>query len=361
MKTRTIESGFEVVRILTSILLAFGLALIALIFVSEDPVSAIQEFLIGPFRTLRRIGNMVELAIPFTFTGLGICFMYSANQFNVAGEGIFYISGCLTALVCLNISSLQLPPVLYITVLVLVGGLIGIAFASIPALLKVKWGVNEVVISIMLNSILMYLGKYILINFMRDPEIAYNASYKLPQSALIPDMIPGTRIHWGLVIAIAFVLLTALIIYRTPLGYSMRLVGKNQQFARYSGVNITFAIISAQLLGGFMAGVGGSVELLGMYERFQWTNLTQHGFDGMLVAILAKTNPLLVPFTALLLAYLRIGADLVNMTADIPAEFITVIQAIVIMLVAAEMFLVDIKNKIIYSAAKRKLRKEESE
>lgn len=359
MKTRTIDKIFEVVRIILAILLAFALTLVILIFVSKDPVNAVKEFLTGPFKTVRRMGNMVELAIPYIFTGVGMCFLYSAGQFNTVGEGIFFFSGCTISLTCLALIPLNLPPVIYPFVLITVGALVGIGISFIPGILKIKWKVNDVVMAIMLQNILQYFGKWIVITQMRDPSISYNASYKLPENALIGKMIPGTRIHYGLIIALIVVVIATIIIYKSPLGYSMRLVGKNDEFAQYAGINVKRSILSAQLIGGALAGIGGAVEILGMYERFQWGGLTQHGIDGTMVAVLAKSNPALVPFTSLLLAYLRIGADLVNMKSDIPAEFITVIQSIVIMLVAAEQFLVGTKNKIIYKTAQKRIAKKE--
>lgn len=107
----------------------------------------------------------------------------------------------------------------------------------------------------------------------------------------------------------------------------------------------------AQLIGGALAGVGGSCEILGNYDRYKWVASTQHGFDGLMVAVLARRNPALVPVAAFLLAYIRIGADVVNSKGDIPVEFITVIQGIVILLVAAEEFMGKFKKNMIYKAA----------
>ncbi|MCI9606428.1 MAG: hypothetical protein HFF03_07125, partial [Oscillospiraceae bacterium] len=118
----------------------------------------------------------------------------------------------------------------------------------------------------------------------------------------------------------------------------------------------------AQLIGGGVAGIAGATEMLSNYTRFQWTATTGHGFDGLLVAVLAKKNPALVPIGALFLAYVRIGADVVNSTGDIPKEFITVIQGIIILLVAAESFMSGTKNKMIFKAAeKEKAEKEKQE
>ena len=114
-------------------------------------------------------------------------------------------------------------------------------------------------------------------------------------------------------------------------------------------------IVLTQIVGGMFAGLGGTVEILGRYKRFQWTALTNHGFDGLMVAVLAHKKPELVPVAALLLAYIRTGADVVNRTSDIPPEFVSIIQGIIILLIAAEMFMSKYKNKIIFRLAKKSI------
>lgn len=358
-KTKKIEFFFEIFRILAAIGIAYLVALVVLVAISDDPVNVVKQFMAGPFATKRRIGNIIELAIPYTFTGLGMCFMYSANRFNLIGEGAFMFSGCIAALFALKLAPMGIPAMIFPILLILIGGVMGAGAASVPALLKEKLGANEVVVSIMMNYILMFLAVYILKTQMRDKTVSFNASEMIPETARLTQFVPGTRIHTGIFIAILMVVISVVVFYKTPLGYSIRTCGMNPHFARYSGIKVGASIVAAQLIGGMLAGIGGSVEILGLYDRFQWDNLTQHGFDGLLVAVLARKNPIFVPIAALLLAYLRTGADVVNRATDIPAEFVSVLQAIIILLIAAQMFLSHFKNKIIFKTAREKLVKEE--
>lgn len=355
---RKIEFFFEIFRIVVAIGIAYMLALVVLIAVSNDPGNVVRQFMLGPFETKRRIGNIIELAIPYTFTGIGMCFMYSANRFNLIGEGAFMFSGCIAAFAALRLAPLGIPSFIFPIVLIVIGGLCGAGVASVPALLREKLGANEVVVSIMFNYILLFGGIYILKVYMRDKAVSFNASEVLPTAARLPQVITGTRIHAGIFIALLMVLVSVVIFYKTPIGYAIRTCGTNPDFAKYSGIKVGFSIIAAQMIGGMMAGIGGSVEILGLYDRFQWDNLTQHGFDGLLVAVLARKNPIFVPFAALMLAYLRTGADIVNRSTDIPAEFVSVLQAIIILLIAAQMFMASIKNKLIFSSARKNLAKE---
>ena len=359
-KTRKIEMTVELIRILVAVGIAYAIALVTLFLISEDPVYIIQQFVLGPFSSVRRVGSIINQAIPFVFTGLCFCFMYAVNKFNLAGEGIFMFAGCMSTLVAVNLGE-GLPFPLMVLILMVVGAITGIVMIAIPALLDAKFKANIVVVSLMLNSILVFLSIWVLKYQMRDPSIGAMGSYPLPDNSVLPNIFGKFRIQSGLFFAIIAVILVAILFYKMVFGYKMRVVGSNPLFAKACGINMMGTIVAAQLIGGALAGMGGTCEILGNYDRFKWTASTQHGFDGLMVAVLARRNPLLVPVAALLLSYIRIGANVVNSKGDIPTEFITVIQGIVILLVAAEEFMGGFKKKMIYKAAEESLAKDKKE
>jgi simple sugar transport system permease protein len=143
----------------------------------------------------------------------------------------------------------------------------------------------------------------------------------------------------------------------------MRTVGANPSFARFAGLGVTKTVVIAQLIGGAIVGLGGSVEILARYDRYLWDagQSPQYGFDGLVVAVLAHKNPALIPVGAFILAYIRIGADIVTRSTDIPAEFVSIVQGIIILLIAAEMFLSNFKKKLIFKNAKDDLKNEEAQ
>lgn len=359
-KTRKIEMTVELVRILVAVAIAYVIALVTLFLISDDPIYIIQQFVLGPFSSVRRVGSIINLAIPFTFTGLCFCFMYAVNKFNLSGEGIFMFSGCIVTLVAINLGE-GLPFPLMILVLLIVGAVVGVVVTAIPAFLDAKFNSNIVVVSLMLNSILVFLSIWVLKYQMRDPSIGSMGSYPLPDNEVLPNIFGKFRIQAGLFIAIIAVIAVAILFYKMVFGYKMRVVGSNPLFAKACGINMVGTIVIAQLIGGALAGMGGACEILGNYDRYKWVASTQHGFDGLMVAVLARRNPILVPVAALLLAYIRIGADVVNSRGDIPIEFITVIQGIVILLVAAEEFMGRFKKNMIYKAAAEGLDKDKKE
>lgn len=357
-KTRRIETTVELVRILAAIGIAYIIALFTLFAISEEPLFIIKQFVLGPLSSSRRIGSVINLAIPFTFTGLCFCFMYAVNKFNLSGEGIFMFSGCMISLIAITLGGMGVPTAVMIPVLIIAGGIIGFVVSMLPAYLDAKFNANIVVVSLMLNSILTFLSIWVLKYFMRDPTIGSLGSFPLPKGAKLPSVFGGFRIQAGIFIAAAAVIIIAVLFFKTVFGYKMRVVGKNPNFAKASGINMLGTVVLAQLIGGALAGIGGTCEILGNYDRYKWVVSTQHGFDGLMVAVLARRNPILVPVAAVLLAYIRIGADVVNSKGDIPIEFITVIQGIVILLVAAEEFMGRYKKKLIYKAAQHNMKED---
>lgn len=351
-KTRKIETSVELIRIITAIAIAYAISLITLYFISDEPLYIVKQFVLGPFSSVRRVGSIINLAIPFTFTGLCFCFMYAVNKFNLSGEGIFMFSGCIVTLCAINIGNSGIPSALGIIILLIIGMLVGAAISLIPAWLDMKFDTNIVVVSLMINSILVFISIWFLRYTMKDPTIGSLGSYLIPEQFKFGLILGKLRVQSGLIIAIISVIVVYILFYKMIFGYKMRVVGSNPKFAISSGINMGATIISAQVVGGLFAGLGGTCEILGNYDRFKWVTSTQHGFDGLMVAVLARRNPILVPVAAVLLAYIRIGADVVNSKGDIPIEFITVIQGIVILLVAAEEFMGGFKKRLIFKAAK---------
>lgn len=347
--TKSIEKKFEIVRVLVAVTIALAVAFVLISVVSEQPMEALKQFLLGPLMSLRNFGNVMELFIPLVFGGLAVCIMFQCNQFNMGAEGAFLLGGLGAGYVA---TTFILPAQIHPVVGIVVGGLIGAVICTIPALLKVKWQANEVVSSLMLNYIMLFLGSYILQYFMLDPGAGYPASQTFIKTAKLPVIIAKTNIHAGIILALLLVVLTYLFIYKTKWGYAIRMTGQNEKFARYSGISIGGTIIMSQVLGGAIAGMGGATQVLGMYTRYSWTILPGYGFDGIIIAILAKNNPVFVPLAAFFLAYLRIGADIMARRTDVAPEVVSIVQSLIILLVAAKMFLDKYKHKKIVENSK---------
>ncbi len=347
-----IEQQFMILRPLIAVAIAVAIAFITILIASDTPWTALRMFIIGPLTSLRRFGNAVEVMIPLMFTGCAICVLYSTSVFNMAAEGAFFLGGIGASYIAI---SWTLPAGLHPAVAILFAGAVGAAVCFIPAILHVRWKAEAVVSSLMLNYVCLYFGLYLLNYQLRDPQAGFMASMRFQRSALLPKLVTGANAHAGLFIAIVVVILTYVYLYRTRWGYAVRIIGKNTSFAQYSGISVGLTIISSQLIGGFLAGVGGGVQLMGMYNRFQYQQLPQFGFDGILIAILAKFNPKWVPLTGFFLAYIRTGAEIMSRTTDVPVEIIQVVQAVIILLLAAQLFLQKWKHRRIVAESRKEL------
>lgn len=352
MQSKKIEQRFRIIRMMVAIAIALVMAFILVCFVSETPVETMGNFLFGPFQSVRRIGNVVEIMTPLLFTGVSVSIMYACNQINMASEGAFFLGGIAASYVAVTYA---LPRGVHPLLCILAGGLIGSVVCGIPALLYVKRRALPVVSSLMINYVALYLGLLIVNYVIRDPQAGYLCSYEFADTAVLPDLFSKTNVHFGLIIAVLVLIFGYLYLYKSKWGYSIRIIGKNPNFAKYSGMSVMGTILGCQLVGGFIAGMGGAVEQLGMYNRFQYQALSNHGFDGVLIAILAHYNPKFVAPAALFLAYIRVGADIMARTSDVPVEIVFIIQAIIIIFVAAERFLENWKHREIVKASQSEL------
>ncbi|MGB4440212.1 MAG: ABC transporter permease [Sedimentibacter sp.] len=346
------NTKFNVLRTVLSVGIALLISFGIIFLTSEEPLNAIIQLLSGPLQSQRRFGNVIEAMIPLIFTGVGVSIMFAANEINLAGEGSFHVGGLVATFVALNTT---LPAGISPIFCILIAGICGALVTAIPAVLKIKTDSDVLVSSLMMNYLILYLSNYLLSNVLRDPKAGAVVSYAVPDVTQLGTIFEGTRIHIGLFIALAVALLGYVFMYKTKTGYELRLTGENRSFARYSGINVVKITLISQLLGGFIFGIGGGVELLGMYNRFTWTSQLGYGWDSIIITTLAKKNPLYVPFAAFFLAYLRTGASIMARSTDVVTEIVTITQGIIILLVVAEQFLSKYKHKMIAKEAKATL------
>ena len=343
---------FEILKSALAIGIALLIVFVTILLISKEPWHALYTMFIGPFTSLRRFGNIIESMTPLIFTGLSVTMLYRVGLFNLSMEGGFFIASvAATASAVL----LELPPVLNLLAALFFGALAGGISSLIPGMLKVKCNASELVTSLMLNYVLLYLGLYLVVNYLRDTSMNANYSSAFPENMLLPRLVSGTRINTGTLIALLSVAVVYILFNYTAFGYKVTLIGKNARLAKMAGINVGRAVIISQLIGGVLAGIGGSVELFGMYKRFQYTGLPGYGWDGVLVATVAQFKPELIPLSAFLLAYLRVGANIMSMETDVPSEIFSIIQAVIIVLISAQAILKKYQHRQIVKTARQEV------
>ena len=374
--TKKRQLRFTIIRSLVAILIGLLVATV-LIFISATGNSlqarlsatqeALKQMLVGPlFRfskkngtvfEFKRLADILAAMIPTIFTGLSVCVMFSANQFNLGAEGGIMLGAFVSAMVAIYI---PLPAGMHAVVAVLLGGLAVAIVMLLPALLKSRLNVSEMVCSLMLNYIIMYVIKFLMNTYLADKSKGQIQSYTFRESASIPPIVnnavfSGAKLTWGFVIAIAAVVLCGLFMYRSRWGYAIRMIGINQGFAKYSGMKVGSVIVLSQLLGGFLAGAGGGIEMLGRYTSFSWSALPGYGWTGITIAILAGNNPYMVPLAAFFMAYLSKGCDLMATYAKVPAQLIDIVQGVIFLFFAAEQFLSGYRQKLVVKSAQEEI------
>ena len=328
--------NFRLIRTIVVILLGWFLAALVILAISRDRGTTLRSFFLGPLSSRVLIGSLFETMTPLVFTGLALAIQFQAKQFNLGAEGCFFIGAAIGTAFAI---STRMPTALHIVCTMAVGAAAGAAWNWLPGYLKAKYGSSELVCSLMLNYVALYLGLYLINYHFRDTAANEMTSYRLPATATLPRILPGTRLHIGFLIALAVAVLFWVFLYRTKWGYQIRMVGSNINFAKANGISTGRVIVLAQVIGGAVAGLGGIIQIMGIDQRFLYESLPGFGFDGIVVTRIALNNPLLVIPSALFLAYLKVGGSYMNLMGDVPAELVNVVEGVIILLISSEALL----------------------
>ena len=343
MKSKKVKEmkKVELLRTLLAILTAVICAVVVIFLVSKEPLNAMYMFFVAPFTSTRYLASIIELMTPLLFTGLAVTFILQTKVYNLAVEGMFYAGGLCSALVA---TLMSMGAGIHAVTALLIGAIAGSLVAFIPAILKLKFEANEIVSSLMLNYIVFFVGDYLLKTYMKDAKSTHVVSLRFKETAKLIRFSKG--IHFGLVIAIVLLVVAYVFLYHTRWGYAIRMCGENKRFAKYSGIGVTSTILLSQVIGGGLAGLGGAAYMLGSNQRMNWEWRSGYGWDGLVVAIVARLNPKFVPVGAFLLAYLRIGSDIMSRNTDVQNEVVSIIQGVIIILISAAGFLAKYKKKM---------------
>ncbi len=318
-----------VINTLLNIVMGLLAGALFLLITGKNPITTFYWMFYGALGQPRFVAEMLTRSTPLIFTGLALAIGFKAGVFNIGAEGQLLLGGLTAALVG---AYWKIPPFFHPAVALILGALVGAAAGWIPGWMKVKKGINEVVVTILMNYVAIYFTNFL----VRGPfKYGYLPRTKpIMDSAKLPVIIPGTRLHFGFVLAILVAFFFHYIFKKTVWGYEFKATGYNPFASRYGGVNTNFMIISSLMISGALAGAAGSVEILGLHHRFYGQFSPGYGFDGIMVALIGRNNPIGVIFAAILLAILRTGSGMVQLKAGVSKEIVWIIQALIILFVA---------------------------
>lgn len=282
---------------------------------------------------LRPFSESLVIATPYIFAGLAVALGFRGGLFNIGAEGQLFVGGLASAYVGYSISGF--PWYLHLPLALLAGTLAGAIWGAIPGFLKARTGAHEVINTIMMNYIAFRLTDHLLQGPMARPD-GLPITPEVRPSAYLPALLPRpVRFHVGFFLALAVAALVYWFLWKTTLGFEIRMAGANPRAARYAGVHITRTIVLTMALSGALAGLAGTNQVLGVDHRMVRAFSTGYGFDSIALALLGNSHPLGVVLSSLLFGFLRGGAARMQSVASVPVEIIRIVQGMVIIFVAA--------------------------
>jgi len=306
-----------------------------------SPIAVINAFGVllstGEIRPLldafRPLSESLVISTPYIFAGLAVALGFRGGLFNIGVEGQLFVGGLASAYVGYAVKGL--PWLIHLPLALLAGILAGAVWGAVPGFLKAKTGAHEVINTIMMNYIAFRLTDHLLQGVMARPDGPPITPEVLP-TAYLPALFPRPmRIHVGFFLALAVAWLVYWFLFKTTLGLEIRMAGANARAARYSGVRISFIIVLTMTLSGALGGMAGANQVLGVDHRMVRAFSTGYGFDSIALALLGNSHPLGVVLASLLFGFLRGGAARMQSVAGVPVEIIRIVQAMVIIFVAA--------------------------
>lgn len=332
---RQIESILS--EILIPILAVFTALILGAVLIElsgANFIEAYQGLFEGMFGSWRALVETCVATTPYMLTGLAVAIGFQGGLFNIGAEGQFYI-GALTSVV-VGYTVQGLPTWIHLPLALAVGAIGGAIWGSLPGLLKAKLGAHEVINTIMMNYIALKLVDYLVKNVFRDPTASMDRTpYILPTAQLPRIFGQDYRLHAGFLLALVAIVFTHWLLFKTTLGFEIRTVGANPSAARYAGMNVAGNMVLAMAMAGAMAGLAGVGEVLGLNYTLPAAFSSGYGFDAIAVALLAKSNPMGIIPSAFLWGGLRNGAGLMQVRTGISIDLISILQALVIMFIAA--------------------------
>ena len=324
-----------------AILLALVVAGVVIVLVGSNPFEAYWALLRGMFGSADRINASLGRSTPFIGAALAVAFAFRAGLFNIGAEGQLLVGATTAAWVGTFSFLADVPGPIAIPLVIAAGAVGGGLYGGIPGFLKAKTGAHEVIVTIMLNNIAILIVRWLVNSqdpvILRDTTSSVPRTAPLPESARLPEIVSTSPpLHLGFFIAIALCALVWFILRRTTFGFVVRTVGTNANAAKYAGMGVNRTLIAVMALSGAFAGVAGAGEITGTSGFLSPGTFAGIGFDAIAIALLARANPYGIILTALLWGSMLSGAGLMQQESGLSIDAVRIVQALVLLFVAAD-------------------------
>lgn len=323
-----------VLALVTTVVIASLLAMVA----GANPFSVLGLILKGAFGSKFAILETLNRATPLIFTGLAAAVAFRAKFWNIGAEAQLYAGALMTVL--LGTGVLPWPSLALLPVLALAAILAGAVLLLVPALLKTRFGVDEVVTTLLFNFIFLLFISMLLEGPLKDPMgMGWPKSARVIPEGRLPRIVDGLRLHWGFGVAIISAVSIWIIQTRSTLGYEMRAVGLNRDAAAFAGIPVNLVLVKTALLSGGLAALAGFSEVAGLKGSLTLDLSPGFGYTGIIVAMLALLNPIGVIVAALFVAGIFVGADSMSRAADVPTYLADIMLATALLLMVLAIML----------------------
>jgi simple sugar transport system permease protein len=319
---------------LLAIVTALAIGALIIWSTGASVVSAYSGLYQGALGSPRAIASTLVDATPYIFAGLAVAFGFKCGLFNIGVEGQLGIGSMCAAVAGFAITGL--PMIIHLPLAILAGLLGGAIWGAIPGYLRARTGAHEVITTIMFNYISIRLTDYLIKGPFRDTSSSAPRTPFIAAEARLPFLFgPDYRLHAGFIIAVLVAFFIWWLLQKTTVGFEVRTVGANPDAAKYAGMSITRNFVLAMGISGGLAGLAGASQVLGLEHNLKAAFSAGYGFDSIAIALLAKSNPIAIIPAAIFWGALRNGAGLMQLQSGISINLINIVQALVIVFVAA--------------------------
>ncbi|MGF2615715.1 ABC transporter permease [Rossellomorea vietnamensis] len=318
-----------------SVILGLLAGAIIMLITGYNPIEGYAALWSGAFGDRFYVGETVRQVIPYILAGLAVAFAFRTGLFNIGVEGQLLVGWTASVWVGL---AFDLPKIIHLPLSIIAAAAAGALWGLVPGILKAKWRVHEVIVTIMMNYIALYTTNYLIRNVIADES---DATGSIPESASLKSgffetLTDYSTLHNGIYLAVAAAILMWFLLEKTTTGYELRSVGFNQHASQYAGMNVNKNIVLSMVISGAFAGLAGAMEGLGTFGfAFLHSSFSGVGFDGIAVALLGGNAALGVILAAILFGGLKVGSLNMPLESGVPNELVEIVIALIIFFVAS--------------------------
>ena len=334
-RRKLLQQSWPIFRVILTLLLALIIGGIIMELSGKDSIAAYRLLYREAVGGQRQVANTLLKATPLIFTGLATMVAFRAGIFNVGVEGSLYLGAFGAAWVGFTFTDMPAIPLIALAFAfaALAGGLWGV----VPGYMKARWGVDEIVTTIMLNYVAIFFTDYLVNGPFFVPGMANAMSERVAPQAELPRIIRSSQWNPAFFLALAAFIAALFLMRRLTLGYEIRALGSNLQFARWSSMPIIRIIVVVMFISGALGGMAGAGQALGVHYRFVSGFSRGLGYDGIVIALVGRNHPIGVLLAALFFGALRSGSTVMEIFTDVPRDLVDLIQALIIFFIAIDL------------------------